>query len=129
MLYKLESLRGIFALLVVIAHSSFTFKENEYPFWKNMDILIEYFFVLSGFIISLAYEKKIISGLPFKKYFLLRLGRIYPLHIVTLFLIVLLLSLKICLGTIDNYGQYNTIKTFISNLFLTHSLGLHNGLS
>jgi peptidoglycan/LPS O-acetylase OafA/YrhL len=82
---------------------------------------------------SYAYEDKIHSGLKFYTYIALRLGRIYPLHIFVLLLWIPYILIRQYLyqtgfGGVEQLDK-NNIYTFISNVFLVQSLGLHNSLS
>lgn len=129
MLYKLESLRGVFALIVIIAHSPYNIYKKELHFMSHADILVDFFFILSGFIISLAYEHRISKGLSFKSYFISRLGRIYPLHFFTLILCLLVLVIKQFSGLKFHFLSSSSVASFFSNFFLIHSLGIHNELT
>lgn len=46
-------------------------------------MLVDFFFVLSGFVIAASYGARLAQGYPRGGFLLVRLGRIYPLHIVT----------------------------------------------
>ena len=45
---------------------------------------VDFFFVLSGFVIAASYGERLASGFAVRRFMLLRLGRIYPLHIAML---------------------------------------------
>ncbi len=53
---SLESFRGIAAILVVLFHSPFAYGE-KLPIIKHGEIFVDFFFILSGFIIAHAYLK------------------------------------------------------------------------
>ena len=78
---------------------------------------------------TLAYQEKIKAGLSFKTYVLLRLGRLYPLHVFTLFLWVVYIPIKIYLGLDVEFILEDNWSTFLTNLFLIHSFGIHDYLS
>jgi len=44
-------------------------------------LAVDVFFVLSGFVIAYAYQHRLDSGMPVRRYFLARLVRLYPLYI------------------------------------------------
>jgi peptidoglycan/LPS O-acetylase OafA/YrhL len=130
---KLESLRGIAACLVVLFHSSFNFGLKPLAFISNSYLFVDFFFILSGFVMSYAYGRKIREGLSFKNYIFLRLGRIYPLHLFMLLVWLPYIIIKQYLyisgyGGHEQFGSSN-LFTFITNLFLLHSMGLHTHLS
>jgi peptidoglycan/LPS O-acetylase OafA/YrhL len=110
---KIEQLtftRFLAAISIVVFHygeKSFVFN-NEYVgfLFKQADIAVSYFFVLSGFVMILAYgDKPIIGTLD---YFKNRFARIYPIY---LFGIVLVLCGQILAKNIDFVG-------FLLNLFM-----------
>jgi len=118
MKYKLEALRGIAAIMVVIYHTPFKF---EAPLLiKNSFLFVDFFFILSGFVISLAYSKKIGDGIPFKKFIHLRLGRLYPIHIFTLLVWLLFFLIKFYAFGPETVNPRQNPSAFISNMLLMH---------
>lgn len=84
MIKSLSSLRFVFAIMVFLVHIHKI----------NLAIGHAFFIVLSGFILTMVYEKKIKEKtFSFGSFFLKRILRTYPLHILTL-LIAIPLSLK-----------------------------------
>jgi peptidoglycan/LPS O-acetylase OafA/YrhL len=131
--YKLESLRGVAACLVVLFHSNFMYGEKSLSFVSNSYLFVDFFFVLSGFVMSIAYSPRIMSGLSFKEFLILRLGRVYPLHIAMLlawvpYIIVKQYLFESGFGGTDPLEK-NNVYSFVSNVFLLNSLGLHDYLS
>lgn len=76
----LNSLRGICATLVVFFHFEGDSIVRQIPLIANGFLFVDFFFVLSGFVLAASYSAKIASGYPIQKFLFLRLGRIYPLH-------------------------------------------------
>ena len=81
-IHKLDGLRGLFALFVVLFH----FNINNAPgalvnnfFVRESYIFVDFFFILSGYVISLSYNETIYSRATLKQFLLKRLLRIYPL--------------------------------------------------
>ncbi len=77
------------------------------------DLLSQLFFILSGFIIAYNYEEKLLETTTTKRTFwVARIARIYPLHLLTLLIAA-------CIG---GYVQYNDttdwIKHFAASTFL-----------
>lgn len=126
---KLESLRGVAACLVVLFHSPFNFGAKPIEFMQNSYLFVDFFFILSGFVMALAYGDKIKEGLSFTSYITLRLGRIYPLHLFMLLAWVPYILIKQYLYNAGFGGtdpsEKSNIFTFVSNVFLVHSMGLH----
>src|SRR5438874_12343040 len=80
----LDSLRGICAIFVAIYHFSTVSILSSIPFIKNGFLLVDFFFVLSGFVIAASYGERLKAKFPISKFMFLRLGRLYPLHIFVL---------------------------------------------
>lgn len=90
-LTTLTPLRGIAAMLVVIFHSNLMvmpmFPRGEAKFIGAGWIWVDFFFILSGFIISYVYRDTFNQSLErstYWKYIVARFARIYPLHFFTL---------------------------------------------
>ena len=54
----------------------------------NAGAAVDFFFVLSGFVISAAYGSRLAGGFSLARFMTLRLGRVYPLHLLVLALYV-----------------------------------------
>lgn len=78
----LDALRGIAALLVVQVHLPFLFA-NHMPF-PNANLAVDFFFMLSGFVLSFAYGERLASDWPQKFFLRDRLIRLYPLYLLSL---------------------------------------------
>ena len=129
---SLESFRGIAAILVALFHSIFVVDDKP-DFLARSAIFVDFFFILSGFVIAFAYNDRIKAGFSFKEFFLLRLGRLYPLH---LFILLVWLPYIVAKTVAYNFGfgdvnptVINTTESFFSNLFLINALGIHDYLS
>ncbi|MEQ1649115.1 MAG: acyltransferase family protein, partial [Hyphomicrobiaceae bacterium] len=80
----LDSWRGLAAVLVALHHFVSTGTLTGNALVQNSWIFVDFFFLLSGFIIAANYKSNINSGGDLKNFMLLRLGRLWPLHIVML---------------------------------------------
>ncbi|MEB0079645.1 acyltransferase [Pseudomonas sp. CCI3.2] len=91
--HALDSFRGLCALAVVVYHLHVVGSITELQFFSNADLFVEFFFVLSGFVITHAYG----SGAPidFRKFFILRTFRLLPLHVFMLGVFILFEFLKL----------------------------------
>lgn len=80
----LDSLRGICACMLVFFH----FKPNSHLvcslFVRHSYLFVDFFFVLSGFVIFESYRDKLREGFGLGRFMLLRFGRLYPLHVFLL---------------------------------------------
>ncbi|UFH54478.1 acyltransferase [Spirosoma sp. KNUC1025] len=125
----LDIFRGIFASIVALFHLS-GFSNTPIlnnPFLENSDMFVDFFFVLSGFVIVYNYES-IANVDQFKLFLQKRLLRIYPLHLLMLLLFVLMevskhfASAYIQVNRLEN--EHNNIYSFFTSLFLLNSVKL-----
>lgn len=77
----LDSLRGIAALFIVFYHMGpFGWVASWRPFQSGW-MMVDFFFVLSGFVIAMSYGARLAQGYPRGSFLLVRLGRVFPLHL------------------------------------------------
>ena len=81
----LDGLRGVGALIVLVGHTIL--------FWIGgpigpiaAPVMVDMFFMLSGFVVAFAYEPKITRGLGVGKFMEARLVRLYPLFLLSMVL-------------------------------------------
>ncbi|MEX0827636.1 MAG: acyltransferase [Haliea sp.] len=128
----LESLRGLAAITVVLYHGNFvghsSFLGNNY-FVKNGELMVDFFFVLSGFVISYNYFDRIVDFASLVRFQMKRFLRLYPLHFATLILFAFgfefLEYLKeMITGQEGNFLAFSNFDdiAFLNNLFLTQGL-------
>lgn len=130
--YVLDIFRGIFASFVFLFHLS-PFANTviiNNNFFKNCDLFVDFFFILSGFVIALNYVN-LDSILGVTKFIKKRFLRIYPLHFCML---IVFLMIEISKNYLSNYihvnnlnNIYNTPSTFFSSLLLLNSTPILNG--
>jgi peptidoglycan/LPS O-acetylase OafA/YrhL len=125
----LESLRGIAAMIVVVIHAPWLNPLSKTNFFQNGGLMVDMFFVLSGFVISYSYGKRLGNFADARRFVLLRLARLYPLHLA--FLLVFLgielsryAALRAGVPMANPPFQVNSFAAFIENLFLLHAMGL-----
>jgi len=80
----LDSLRGVCACMVVLLHFVTQGAIHTAPVVKHGFMFVDFFFVLSGFVIGSSYGDRLVEGFPIRRFMWLRLGRVYPLHVVML---------------------------------------------
>ncbi len=85
-LYGVEFLRGMAAVLVMLAHAAHIISDHGDQslgnFWQFGRAGVDFFFVLSGFIIALVHAEDIGCPPAFRAFWIKRLVRIYPLYIL-----------------------------------------------
>ena len=130
----LDSWRGIAACLVALYH----FRTRTYShltdvaLLRNSYLFVDFFFVLSGFVIATNYQQRLIEGFGIWRFALLRFGRLYPLHVSMLGILILhqLANSMSGLRTIAPFQvPHQSADTIIANLLLIHSLGVFDFLT
>lgn len=119
----LDSLRGIAACGVALYHMHSTGILTELPIFRNGWLFVHFFFVLSGFVIAASYGEKLRSGFPLRAYLILRLGRIYPLHVFIILLLAaydvgLILLDRTAIGGAAPFTGDRGLAHLLANLFL-----------
>jgi peptidoglycan/LPS O-acetylase OafA/YrhL len=79
----LDSWRGICACLVAITHAPIYSHIFFAPLIRNAWLFVDFFFVLSGFVLSHAYFHKLSNVRDALDFLIRRFGRLWPLHAVT----------------------------------------------
>jgi peptidoglycan/LPS O-acetylase OafA/YrhL len=92
-LLALDALRGLAALAVVFHHEAPLYgAEGWFP---RAYLAVDFFFLLSGFVLTLAIEPRLKQGLGTKRFMMLRLARLWPV-----------LACGVGLGALAYYGTY-----------------------
>lgn len=131
----LDGWRGLAALMVVLHHFPSSGHLTNSVLARNAWLFVDFFFVLSGFVIAANYGDRLARGFGAARFLLLRLGRLYPLHFVTLLAFVgveTLLWLHGGNATASGrelFSGSTSIAALASNLILAQSLGLHSGMT
>lgn len=84
----LDSFRGLSAIFVVLFHLRLLGSLTELEFFRGSGLFVEFFFVLSGFVLTHGYAFK--KELNFKAFLISRTFRLMPLHITILLVFILL---------------------------------------
>ena len=94
-LFNLDALRGIAALAVVLFHvdvySQLLASHVDSDFFRRAYLMVDLFFVLSGFVMSHVYGGWFDRGVhrgEAKRFIAARIARVYPLHLLTLLYLV-----------------------------------------
>ncbi len=130
----LDSWRGICALLVALFHFPTSSMISQSAFIGSSYLFVDFFFVLSGFVIASSYGNRLNEPDDVARFALVRLGRIYPLHLVMLLAFAAFETLRLVLPQLNGTGAAPftggfDIKSFFANLFLLQDLGFENQLT
>lgn len=133
-LLELESIRGIAALAVVLYHIP-AFNESLFQInaIRNGYLMVDLFFVLSGYVIYTAYASKLKTVNDALRFQALRLGRLYPIHLLFLLFFVLIEGAKYLAASYGHVAMLNDAATtsyhhndmiaFVRNIFLVQAIG------
>jgi peptidoglycan/LPS O-acetylase OafA/YrhL len=130
----IDTFRGLAAILVILCHvpDSGLLAGNQVIAHGYM--AVDFFFVLSGFVMSHSYLNKISDFSSAKNFTIKRFRRIYPLHLFTLLVFLCFETTRFIVN--EYFVKLSTppfdhcsFATFIGNLTLTHSMGLFDHLS
>lgn len=128
----LDGWRGICALVVALHHFYADGNFFHVPFVRGAWLFVDFFFVLSGFVIAHAYGKRL-SNLPELLAFIARrLGRLWPLHTSVLGALVILEFAKLLamlqFGVVAEnppFAGETSEHAIVANLLLVHALGIY----
>jgi peptidoglycan/LPS O-acetylase OafA/YrhL len=125
---NLTPMRGIAALLVVIFHFEIVlvlFLPREISrLFSKCYLMVDLFFIMSGFIIYHVYGeffKQNIYITTFNKYMRARLARVYPLHIFTLILTIILVA-----SQHFKWDEFFNLQAIPTHLLMLQSFGIHS---
>jgi len=125
---NLTPIRGIAAIFVAIFHFEIVMvlflPRDISRFFSKCYLMVDLFFIMSGFIIYHVYGhffEESIQRASFYKYIRARLARVYPLHIFTLILMIILVASQHFVW--DKFFEPSAIVTHV---FMLQSFGLHS---
>jgi len=132
----LDTWRGICAMAVALGHLKAYSHFYDLPFLRSSFLFVDFFFVLSGFVISHAYLAKLESAKGLRAFVIRRFGRLWPLHatILLAFIVINLLiaaanSTGIRAGEVAFAPENFPPQAILTNAFLIHGLGIHDTTS
>src|SRR5215467_5563526 len=79
----LDSWRGICAMMVVLYHVPEFFFFSDLAVIRSGWLFVDFFFVLSGFVITYAYGSELANFRDAGQFIMKRFFRLYPLHFCT----------------------------------------------
>lgn len=144
----LDIIRGFAAIVVVLCHWQFFYYANYTwvpdgvnkatlpfytylsPIYNDGEIVVDLFFLLSGFVFFWLYADRIAARkVDFRKFMVFRMSRLYPMHLATLVSVTVLQWFMI--RTTGRYFiiQINDVYHFILNLFFMQNWGIEKGMS
>lgn len=134
--YALDGWRGIAALFVALLHFRFVSHISTLPIVQHAGLFVDFFFVLSGFVISHATDGRLNNGADLARFAGRRFARLWPLHVVALSLIV---AFQILAYASDRAGfvhlpqpaftERYALEAIPTNLTFLQTFGMHQDLT
>ncbi|CAL4869854.1 hypothetical protein MMA231_04146 (plasmid) [Asticcacaulis sp. MM231] len=111
----LDLLRGIAALAVIFLH---WLEGNGNPWFHNSHLAVDFFFILSGFVMAYSYTDRLKAGLGLGRFLILRLIRLYPLIIIGILLGFVRFALKTMATHDPSMPMSWLVVKMVQNLFM-----------
>ena len=126
----LDSWRGIAAVMVALHHFTALGAIQSLKLVHNAYLFVDFFFVLSGFVIAANYRDRLGAGFGIFNFMVLRWGRLYALHLLMLALWIateLALAVGAGRGTGGRiaFTEPFTTDSIVPQLLLLQAIGLN----
>jgi peptidoglycan/LPS O-acetylase OafA/YrhL len=131
----LDSWRGIAALLVALFHLNVFSAIYSLEFIRNGFLFVDFFFVLSGFVITHSYSDRLGTPGGVGAFAIRRLGRLWPLHVVVLLAFVVVeaaRAVSAARGAVFDklpFTGASSPGSILTNLAFGQSFGIENQLT
>lgn len=127
----LDSLRGVCAVLVVMFHMPVASHWRDWGLVQHGYLFVDYFFVLSGFVIAHAYAHRLKTTVDAGRFMVRRLGRVWPLHALMLaaFVGLELVRLWTHFDGATPFTRDRSIESIFTNLLLIQAFNIHPSLT
>ena len=131
----LDGFRGLLAIIVAIYHTIWLSHINSSAFLNNGVVILDLFFVFSGFLMFTLYGDKIKDAQSAKTFIVRRFARLYPLHFFMLivflaFALFRLWAHQTGLATLEEGevlpfmpGADENWRSLMAHLTMTHAMG------
>lgn len=128
----LDGWRGIAALAIAFYHVPIAHPLREWARFKNMELFVDLFFVLSGFVMMHAWGSRLAGVETGRRFMLKRFFRVFPLHVAILFGFFAFELARYGAGFVMRvpgegapFADDRSLAALISNILMLQSLGLH----
>lgn len=119
----IDAWRGLCALMVVIYHFRISSHVRELALVQNSWRFVDFFFVLSGFIITYSYRKKLVDYRAMRDFAYRRFLRLWPLHAAIVFALIAMETIRYIV-TGQGFTGATSPMSIVPNLLLIHAWGL-----
>lgn len=120
--HTLDILRGVAALAVMVFHYGKRGLLGA-EFLPHGYLAVDFFFILSGFVLSFAYQQRLDAGWPLRSFLLVRVIRLYPLYFAGMAIGFLFSFLQNHFGHAHISG-ITTVLTITTGLLMVPAFGV-----
>jgi peptidoglycan/LPS O-acetylase OafA/YrhL len=100
----LDGWRGLCALSVALMHLTFAGNYQDVQFVNNAYLFVDFFFVLSGFVISHSTWGRLCSIQDLANFVVRRFARLWPLHVTVIAILVFIEAARAYLISVGYYS-------------------------
>ena len=111
--HALDALRGVAAICVVVLHFGHSLHCGTMP---HAYLAVDFFFVLSGFVVAHAYQAKLSGSLTPLAFMQRRLIRLYPLYFAGLLLSIVTFTADVLMGLPHQKRSFE-VAAFVLGIF------------
>lgn len=125
----LDGYRFVAAVCVVLYHYNHDFQlglERLSPAVLGFDTTVDFFFLLSGFVITVGYLNRMTGLQDYCRFLRARLARIYPLHALTAAAFVGLLAVSTIANIPSNHQEVFRLSALPAHLVMVQAWGFVN---
>ncbi len=122
----LETARFLFIVFIYLSHCITATDRSPFDFGGESGVA--FFFVLSGFVLSLGYGRQVEDGsFNARRFFVTRLARLYPLHLLTMAVTIMLdFRLGVSYSCTQILSHSFLVQTWTAS---SHYISIANGVS
>ncbi len=126
----LDGWRGAACLLVILVHLPVASVLLDNAFLPNVWPLVDFFFILSGFVITHTYLEKVTDSTSLYDFSIRRVARMWPLHlfVLSLFVVMELLKAAAIKGGVGfptpAFAAPFDLRSLLINIPMLHAMGL-----
>ncbi|HET9160403.1 MAG TPA: acyltransferase [Caulobacteraceae bacterium] len=122
----LDSWRGICAILVTLFHFPLTGGwVHDSALVRDSYLFVDFFFVLSGYVMMSTQAGKLYRPGGGWRYLIKRLGKLWPMHVLML---AVMIGFSLLTGGLGR-DERHSIPAIWTNLMLIHAYGMHGDLT
>jgi peptidoglycan/LPS O-acetylase OafA/YrhL len=119
--YTLDAMRGIAAIAVLFMHLSYQWGLNLAP---GGNLAVDFFFALSGFVLTKAYAARFAAGMTVADFIGLRLLRLYPLFALGCAFGIIKVAFQIAMHDVNAPSMLQLLSILVANPLILPAPGV-----